>query len=498
MHARKRTRYLPRPPPVASLSHVACSPTFAMQDEIEALIQENVGDLPNFRMGGTTTDFEADGAALGVAAETSPDVPDVIRSFIVYFQKNMREGNVHEVHSIYETSFNKLTDRFYKSSPWPPAEAIAPLVDNDQQFLLFYKELYYRHVYAKLQPTLEQRFESWANYCDIFNLLLEGDEPLALDLPNQWLWDLIDEFIYQFQTYCQRARVKSKTDDELKALRDSPQSCGPEGRLLPARPRREGRDQRDALRCESFPRLPTARPAEAPCAPSARRDAALLLSPTCRLPGACRRADIDKVRGLVVVQDGGHFSLVGLLRVHCLLADYRLALQSVSSIDLGKKGLFTRVTACHISIFYYVGFAYLMVIAGRPTRVCSLMRLPVTNRPCSQMRRYSDAVRTFSNILFYIARTKQYHTRSYQYDQIVKNEQANTAAPDIPLPPPSPPSHPSLSLPHPPSSSHHPSPPSTAPALCRLDPPCRPPLRADVRALALGVAPARSSPSTST
>ena len=43
-----------------------------MQDEIEALIQENVGDLPNFRMGGTTTDFEADGAALGVAAETSP------------------------------------------------------------------------------------------------------------------------------------------------------------------------------------------------------------------------------------------------------------------------------------------------------------------------------------------------------------------------------------------------------------------------------------------
>ena len=196
-----------------------------MQDEIEALIQENVGDLPNFRMGGTTTDFEADGAALGVAAETSPDVPDVIRSFIVYFQKNMREGNVHEVHSIYETSFNKLTDRFYKSSPWPPAEAIAPLVDNDQQFLLFYKELYYRHVYAKLQPTLEQRFESWANYCDIFNLLLEGDEPLALDLPNQWLWDLIDEFIYQFQTYCQfRARVKSKTDDELKALRDSPQS----------------------------------------------------------------------------------------------------------------------------------------------------------------------------------------------------------------------------------------------------------------------------------
>ena len=91
------------------------------------------------------------------------------------------------------------------------------------------------------------------------------------------------------------------------------------------------------------------------------------------------------------------------------------------------------MTACHISIFYYVGFAYLMVIAGRPTRgVLTHAPSRNTNRPCSQMRRYSDAVRTFSNILFYIARTKQYHTRSYQYDQIRENEQANTAAPDIP------------------------------------------------------------------
>ena len=32
-----------------------------------------------------------------------------------------RVGNVYEVHSIYENSFNKLTDRYYKSSPWPPA-----------------------------------------------------------------------------------------------------------------------------------------------------------------------------------------------------------------------------------------------------------------------------------------------------------------------------------------------------------------------------------------
>ena len=101
----------------------------------------------------------------------------------------------------------------------------------------------------------------------------------------------------------------------------------------------------------------------------------------------------------------GYFSLVGLCRVHCLLGDYRLALKCVEGIDLGRKGpsphgLYTRVTLCHITIFYYVGWAYLM------------------------LRRYQDAIKTFSNILFYIARTKQYHTRSFQYEQILKkNEQ---------------------------------------------------------------------------
>jgi len=48
-------------------------------------------------------------------------------------------------------SFNKLTDRFFKSSPWPEAETVAKVVHGDQLFLILYKELYYRHVYARVQ-----------------------------------------------------------------------------------------------------------------------------------------------------------------------------------------------------------------------------------------------------------------------------------------------------------------------------------------------------------
>ena len=48
-------------------------------------------------------------------------------------------------------------------------------------------------------PTIEQRFESYYNYCKLFNYILSAEAPVNLELPNQWLWEIIDEFIYQFQ-----------------------------------------------------------------------------------------------------------------------------------------------------------------------------------------------------------------------------------------------------------------------------------------------------------
>lgn len=47
---------------------------------------------------------------------------------------------------------------------------------------------------------------------------------MPLELPEQWLWDIIDEFIYQFQSFCVwRSKVKSKTDEELMLLVDGSQ-----------------------------------------------------------------------------------------------------------------------------------------------------------------------------------------------------------------------------------------------------------------------------------
>lgn len=91
------------------------------------------------------------------------------------------------------------------------------------------------------------------------------------------------------------------------------------------------------------------------------------------------------------------FYLLGLLRLHSLLGDYYQAIKVLENIEVHKKSQYAHIPACQISTSYYVGFAYMM------------------------MRRYSDAIRTFSGILLYIQRTKQlFASKTYQHDQINK------------------------------------------------------------------------------
>ena len=41
-------------------------------------------------------------------------------------------------------------------------------------FLILYRELYYRHVYSRLQPNIDDRFHSYENSCELFNYLLSA------------------------------------------------------------------------------------------------------------------------------------------------------------------------------------------------------------------------------------------------------------------------------------------------------------------------------------
>jgi len=295
-------------------------------------------------------------------------VPETIRSFLVYFQKSINDLNVYEIQNAYENGFNELTERFFKNSAWPSAAAIAPIVDNDNLFIILYKELYYRHIYARVQsgPTLIQRFESYYNYCDIFNYILDADGPVHLQLPNQWLWDIIDEFIYQFQSFSQFRTKRNKiSDDQLQELQEHPGIWNIHSVVNVLHSIVDKSNINRQLEVYTSGGDPES------------------------VAGEFGSNSLYKMLG--------YFSLVGLLRLHSLLGDYYQALKVLENIDFNKKNMYSRVPACQITTYYYVGFSYMM------------------------MRRYQDAIRTLTNILLYLQRTKQmFQTKTYLYDQIEK------------------------------------------------------------------------------
>jgi translation initiation factor 3 subunit L len=95
----------------------------------------------------------------------------------------------------------------------------------------------------------------------------------------------------------------------------------------------------------------------------------------------------------------GYSALMQLLRMHSLLGDYHLAMQTIQHIDFHVEvPLFYQLPACHVTLYYYMGFAYLM------------------------LRRYVDAIRSFGDILAFLSKTAGVNSLSYQYDALHKKQ----------------------------------------------------------------------------
>ncbi|KAH9813974.1 RNA polymerase I-associated factor PAF67-domain-containing protein [Melampsora americana] len=299
------------------------------------------------------------------AAMALASVPEPVRKYVIYLHNTLLSANPNEILAAYEGGWNRLTEKFYQKAEWPEAEIIAPLVNNDDVFLLFYKELYYRHVYSRLQPDIDDRFHSYENYCSIFNYILNSEGPVPLDLPVQWLWDIIDEFIYQFASFTTwKGRMGKKSDEEIQLIAENPQvwSCYSVLNVL-------------------YSLITKSKIQE-------------------QLVATKNGQDPDEVGGewgsRPLYRMLGYFSIIGLLRVHVLLGDYTLALKMMDDIEMNKKALYTRVNAAHVTVYYYVAFSYIM------------------------LRRYPDAIRALTHILYFLQRLKGYHTRGYQFDAINK------------------------------------------------------------------------------
>ncbi|KAK6025071.1 hypothetical protein OSTOST_09039, partial [Ostertagia ostertagi] len=114
-------------------------------------------------------------------------VPTEVADYLDYFAQMIEKKDVPEIHNLYEQHFPDLTERL---------------------FIILYKELYYRQVYARNQrgPSLSHRFESFMNYQDLFSEILSSKDPVSLSLPN-------------FQAFClYKANPGKRSVDEVDEL----------------------------------------------------------------------------------------------------------------------------------------------------------------------------------------------------------------------------------------------------------------------------------------
>lgn len=277
-------------------------------------------------------------------------IPEHVKNFILYLRRHIKDGNVPGILSMYETMWPQLTDKYYSKDPWPAPDDIKALIgEPDDLFMVLYKELYYRHIHTRLAPTLAQRVYAWENYSDLFYSLLGAQSP-SLELPVQWLWDVIDEFIYQYESWCQySSQLSDKTDEEIRYLKENGTIWNVTSVI----------GYLEYLKAKSNIISWLERGGERGRVPEEDQ-----------VEG--EPPDFSKSESYRML---GYFCIIGQLRLHALFRDYHLALKVLAPIELSDQGLYARVSECHVNLYYFMGFSYFM------------------------MRRYSDAIHSWVSIL---------------------------------------------------------------------------------------------------
>ena len=145
----------------------------------------------------------------------------------------------------------------------------------------------------------------------MFDFILSGENP-EIVLTAQWVHDIIVEFVYQFQGFCQyRCQIQNRTADEIKILEAN----------------------------RNVWNLP------------------VVIGILKKLSKKSQQKALTSTLGLF-----GYFARIEHSRLECLLGDYRSSLDSVSSIQLGDRSeLYLQLLSCHINLFYHTGVSQMML-----------------------------------------------------------------------------------------------------------------------------------------
>ncbi|CAI5729728.1 unnamed protein product [Peronospora farinosa] len=292
-------------------------------------------------------------------------LPETVKSWFSHMYKHLMSGNVLDMARLYDREFHNLTNNYFKQTSWPEPSAVKSLVDNNPTFLLLYKQIYFRHLFSRMQPGMDMKVASWETYVAIFDGVLDGSLNLKA-LPSQWVFDIVGEFVYQYQSYSQfRAKVATKSEAEIASYQEN---------LL-------------------------------------IWDTSKVLSYLHALVRHSKIVEILKEGEGVqtssdVVTELGYFSLITLARAHVLFGDYYTSLKLLEPIDLFNKSsrgeakttakIHEKSPGCHVSVFYHMGFAQLM------------------------LEDFVAAIHSFSTIILQVNRNRNYYSRFADYEQLHK------------------------------------------------------------------------------
>lgn len=293
-------------------------------------------------------------------------IPAPLKDFVFDLHDSARRSQVASEQSAqYNGQFTDLSNKYFAQSAWPSPESIASECSNDPLFLAFYKELTHRHLHSVTRISVQDRVNGWHVYRELFDLLLQEAEsesetkqtqPSLYILP-EWAFDILHEFVYQFQGFCQ-----FRTQNAANKIAQQEKENNNKGET-PSKSSSNLDNTMEILR--------------------SNQDAWAVESVLYYLNRLVALSSSNNLayRHLSI------FSSVALSRLECLMGDYRGSLNAASHLLLpnddeeeSTMSIVNEVFPAKLSLSYHAGISYLM------------------------LRRYKDAFRILEDICVLLQR----------------------------------------------------------------------------------------------
>ena len=160
------------------------------------------------------------------------------KDFFTTFYSAFSSGNMQELRHHYFFGFKDQEQKYYKDSPWPDVAAVAPLCQEDRLFQMLYKEYTIRHLHGIHQAPIPVKIDAYHHFVELFKFIIEWGGEIPFQLPLEWLFEIINEFVYQFQDFWQGQHKVNKntgtpslSEGDKELLKENPDAWSP-GQVL--------------------------------------------------------------------------------------------------------------------------------------------------------------------------------------------------------------------------------------------------------------------------